>query len=73
MKKMILLLVLLLMLMGCQNTDPSDEIITGEQDNIETNEELNNTNNEGDTGEKKPAIKDEKAVLEALDALAKRV
>lgn len=68
---MILLLVLLLMLMGCQNTDPSDEIITGEQDNIETNEELNNTNNEGDTGEKKPAIKDEKAVLEALDALAK--
>jgi len=71
MKKMILLLVLLLMLMGCQETGPSEEDIRGKQDTIETNEELNNEDMEDVGGEKKPAIKDEKAVLDALDALAK--
>lgn len=63
MKKLILLLVLIMILSGCQPTSVPDNTQVDERvDTIKTEE-----NEQPDKG---PVIRDEKAVLEAFDALA---
>ena len=68
MKKMIYLLVLIILLSGCQPTPEKEPEV---QVNIEANE--NNTSEDSQDNEQEdqgPAIQDEKAVLEALNILA---
>lgn len=68
MKKMILLLVLLLLLTGCQ--EPVKPTENSGQDQVDIEEIEENDESGQSTENKGPVIRDEKAVLEALDALA---